>query len=125
MNDLGFPKDHRLLNQNDFQYLQGKAKRTGNRWLRAYFKPSQKAGGPSRLGLSVSKKVGNAVARNRIKRQIREWYRHTDSLKSKGVDFLLVVSPQLYKASENRDAGDQHLKKALNDLNQKILGIHC
>lgn len=30
-----------------------------------------------RLGITASKKVGNAVARNRVKRQIREWFRRT------------------------------------------------
>lgn len=30
-----------------------------------------------RLGITVSRKVGNAVVRNRVKRQIREWYRGT------------------------------------------------
>lgn len=30
----------------------------------------------SRLGVTVSKRVGNAVVRNRVKRCIREWFRH-------------------------------------------------
>jgi ribonuclease P protein component len=29
----------------------------------------------ARLGLTVSRKVGNAVVRNRIKRRVREWFR--------------------------------------------------
>ena len=29
-----------------------------------------------RLGVTVSKRVGNAVIRNRVKRRIREWFRH-------------------------------------------------
>jgi len=32
-------------------------------------------GGGPRLGLTVSRKVGNAVVRNRVKRRIREWFR--------------------------------------------------
>jgi ribonuclease P protein component len=31
--------------------------------------------GPA-LGVTVSKKVGSAVERNRVKRRIREWFRH-------------------------------------------------
>ena len=33
----------------------------------------------SRLGITMSRKVGNAVARNRVKRRIREWFRHQRS----------------------------------------------
>jgi len=33
--------------------------------------------GQHRLGVTVSKRVGNAVIRNRVKRRIREWFRHT------------------------------------------------
>lgn len=32
-------------------------------------------GGPTRLGLTVSRRVGNAVVRNRVKRRLREWFR--------------------------------------------------
>ena len=32
--------------------------------------------GRARLGVTVSRKVGNAVTRNRVKRGIREWFRH-------------------------------------------------
>lgn len=31
--------------------------------------------GPTRLGITVTRKVGNAVRRNRIKRLVREWFR--------------------------------------------------
>jgi ribonuclease P protein component len=48
--------------------------------------------GHSRLGLSVSKKVGNAVARNRWKRLIREAFRLSRGLLPTGID--LIVRPQ-------------------------------
>ena len=45
--------------------------------------------GFSRLGMAVSKKFGNAVQRNRAKRQLREVFR-TDAIRSYGVDILVI-----------------------------------
>jgi ribonuclease P protein component len=49
--------------------------------------------GPSRLGLVVSRKVGNAVARNRVKRRVRELFRTWDGLLTAGVDLVLIAGP--------------------------------
>jgi ribonuclease P protein component len=42
----------------------------------------------SRLGLTISRKVGNAVCRNRLKRWIRELYRHHTRLTSGDVSII-------------------------------------
>lgn len=47
--------------------------------------------GNSRLGLTVSKKVGNAVIRNRIKRFIREFFRQQKINFLSDVDFSVVA----------------------------------
>ena len=46
-----------------------------------------------RLGCSVSKKVGNAVARNRYKRLFREAFRLLQHELPNGVDFVLIPKP--------------------------------
>ena len=47
--------------------------------------------GISRLGISVSKKTGNAVVRNRIKRHIREAFRRTPCMDRFSRDFIFVI----------------------------------
>lgn len=45
----------------------------------------------SRLGLTVSRKVGNAVMRNRVKRYLREFFRHELKKFSSTVDFSVIA----------------------------------
>jgi ribonuclease P protein component len=47
--------------------------------------------GPSRLGLTVSRKVGNAVVRNRVKRRVREWFRRTRSSFAGSWDIIVIA----------------------------------
>jgi len=51
----------------------------------------QKKDGPTRLGLTVSRKVGGAVVRNRLKRQLREIFRLSLSKNIKNTDIMIVV----------------------------------
>jgi ribonuclease P protein component len=46
-----------------------------------------------RLGISVPRRVGNAVRRNRVKRLIREAFRHAKPLHPPGVDVVILVRP--------------------------------
>lgn len=45
----------------------------------------------SRLGLTVSRKVGGAVARNRVKRRVREWFRHTRSAFGAPLEVVVIA----------------------------------
>ena len=46
---------------------------------------------PTRLGLVVSKRVGNAVRRNRAKRLIREAFRRSLGLNHPGIDLIVIA----------------------------------
>ena len=47
-----------------------------------------------RLGVTVSRKVGNAVERNRVKRRIREWFRRTRASLAPDVELVVIARRQ-------------------------------
>ena len=53
--------------------------------------------GWSRLGLSVNKRIGNAVRRNYVRRRIREAFRTQKDALPKGLDIICVVQPKAAK----------------------------
>lgn len=54
-------------------------------------------GGPSRLGVTASRKVGRAVVRNRVKRLVREFFRQYASSIQPPVDVVVIARPQAAK----------------------------
>ena len=85
----GFPAKRRVKHRDDFArvFKSGLVKADKNLVVHAI-----RQIGPTRLGLSISKKVGNAPARNRWKRLIREAFRlNADRLPT---NMILVVRPR-------------------------------
>jgi ribonuclease P protein component len=69
----------------------------------------------ARVGISVSKKLGNAVERNRIKRQVREMVRALVDFESCPKDMIIIVrKPYVNRAfSDNKNDLEIALKKAI------------
>jgi len=89
MGSFTFPKHIRILNRKDFVNLN----RLGKRHQTAHFKIifGKNGLGITRLGITVSKKIGNSVKRNRVKRFIREFYRLHKTYFPQGYDIVIVA----------------------------------
>ncbi len=58
----------------------------------------------SRMGLTVSRKVGNAIVRNRVKRRVREWFRAFRHELAEPVD-LVVIARRAARDLSGAEAG--------------------
>jgi ribonuclease P protein component len=89
---MAFGPDRRLRKHAEFVRAQGQ--RTTRRVGTAHFTllvAPQDAPGPSRLGLVVGRRVGDAVRRNRVKRLCRECFRTWPGLVPEGIDLIVIA----------------------------------
>jgi ribonuclease P protein component len=89
----------RLSRSAEFERVYRHGSSTGNRHLVLYAFPNPSAQGP-RLGLSVSRKVGGAVERNRIKRLLREAFARLELELDPGQDLVVVARPSALELAE-------------------------
>ena len=83
-------REARLRDGRDFRRVNRRGKRQATRHFVAVVAPAR-APGAAHLGLAVSRRVGNAVARNRVKRRIREWFRHRREELPADTDWVLIA----------------------------------
>jgi ribonuclease P protein component len=89
MSSFSFSKNERLLNPRDYVKLN----RVGQREETAHFKIifAENGLGISRLGITVGRKTGNSVVRNKVKRLIRECFRLHKAHFPQGYDILVAA----------------------------------
>jgi ribonuclease P protein component len=93
------PSRGRLSRSAEFERVYRQGRSTANRHLVLYAFPNQSTERP-RLGLSVSRKVGGAVERNRVKRLLREAFARAQDGLSPGQDLVVVARPQAGELAE-------------------------
>ena len=89
MPDHRFPKSHRLRSPADFRRVYDRRRSASNG--RFTVCGCENDLGYTRLGLSVSRRVGGAVTRNRWKRLLREAFRLTREKLPAGIDLVIVA----------------------------------
>lgn len=96
MPPLTFPQTHHMKTPAEFERCYARKRSASDGLLIVYACENDRA--HPRLGCSVSKKVGNAVVRNRYKRLFREAFRHAQHDLPPGVDLILIPRPGPYPA---------------------------
>jgi len=86
-----FGREDRILSARDFRRVSQTGRRAASSSFVVLVSERESAELPSRLGLTVSRKVGGAVARNRIKRRVREWFRWNGRRISGGSDVVVIA----------------------------------
>lgn len=84
------PKKYRLKRKNEFSYIFKRGKTIANQYLVLYYAPAKQEN-ENRVGFAVSKKIGNAVIRNRIKRRMREAIRPSLPYIIAGYDLIFIA----------------------------------
>jgi ribonuclease P protein component len=103
----------RLSRSAEFERVYRQGRSVSNRHLVLYSFPNESIDRP-RLGLSVSRKVGGAVERNRVKRLLREAFDGVEAGLEGGQDIVVVARPEA-RALAERDGLDG-MGEALGDL---------
>jgi ribonuclease P protein component len=94
---------HRLSRSRDFDAVYREGRSVSTRYLVLYWFPRGEDGVESRLGVAVPRKAGGSVARNRLKRRLKEVWRGLPE-PPPGTDYVLVARPGLAEAAEARGA---------------------
>jgi len=92
----GFSRGDRLRKRREFEECYASGTRVSGRHLLVFLLPEA---GPSRLGISVPRRVGGAVVRNRVRRRLREIFRRNRALLRIPVRLVIHARPSAAAAS--------------------------
>lgn len=111
-----FEKNERLRLRNDFKKLFDSKGRSVNSYFVLVFRKNDLE--YSRIAVSIKKKFGKAVLRNKLRRQIKEIYRTNKQDFPQGYDFLFIPRKALSNIYKDVDYSD--IKKMIFDTVRKV-----
>lgn len=107
-------KEYRIKKNWEFQEIIHKKQSCSNRYFIIYYKENDSH---LRIGISVSKKLGNAVVRNKIKRQVRMMAQDVFDRKEK-IDFIIIVRNNFLRNSYEDNL--KELKYLYDKINKRM-----
>ena len=111
----GAPRKRRRLSRSgDFDRVYREGRSHASRYLVVYSFP--RVGDPAepRLGISVGRKVGGAVERNRVKRLLKEAFWKAEGGLPDGHDFVIVARPDVGRLAVQE--GEHGIARALSEV---------
>ena len=116
MTDSRFPKRMRLLRATDFERVFAARNSAANPGFTLYGAPNDT--GYPRIGITVSRRIGNAVERNRWKRRIRESFRMSQN-ELPSLDFVCIARSPAPPSLESLMGGLMELARRIERRLQK------
>jgi ribonuclease P protein component len=113
----GLPRARRVRKRAEYLAIQGSGRRvTGDHYM-LFARRATAEAGPARLGVTVSRKVGGAVLRNKVKRWVRESCRRMQRDLPPGMDLVVVARPSAARAGYGPTAAE------LANLARRLRGL--
>jgi len=117
-----FPRTAKLLKHSDFQRVYKSGKRHFSGLLTAFYLPRTDASQPGpRIGITVSRVMGGAVVRNRMRRRMREAIRF--HLPQIAADVDVVFNPKKLVLDAEFAAIDQEVKRAFEVIQKNAASV--
>ncbi len=117
-----WPRARRICRRSDFLLCYDTNCRYFSQYFVLFVRKHQNHGW--RVGLTVSKKMGNAVRRNNIKRLLREFFRLHGNILPQGIDIVVVPKRNLVHKPLNFNLVQSELEPLVRKIAHKLRGEH-
>ena len=113
------PRQSRIRKQAEYSACYERGRRYHTEHFLVFVRPREN-GACTRMGMAVSRKVGKAVTRNRVKRLLREFFRLHRALLPEHLDIVAVAK----KHTGAADLSQDRVNAQLLPLLQRLPGLH-